>query len=288
MTPSATVVVPCFNVADTIAEQLERLVPQVREADAELILVDNNSSDRTPEVLAAAARDRHVRTASATQRQGASHARNIGVSHARADRLLFCDADDVVGEGWVRTLIDALDEHRIVTGSLDTTSLNTSTLARSRSSRTVDDSGPASFYGIFPVVHGGNMAVRREAWEAVGPLDESLDAIEDIEWALRACASGHSVAHVPEASVAYRYRIAPADLVRQGFRYGRHRPRVARLTFDVIGRRPARFAGLRSWAWLALHLHLIRRDEGRSRLAWVLGNRVGNLYGSLESRFLVL
>lgn len=288
MTPTASIVVPCFNVADTLDEQLVQLLPQVRAANAELILVDNNSSDRTPQLLHRAASDAHVIAATATAKQGASHARNIGVSRARAERLLFCDADDVVGDGWVQTLIDALDDHEVVTGSLQTDHLNSTTLARSRHSSRSEASSPATFYGLFPIVHGGNMAVRRDAWDAIGPLDESLPAIEDVEWALRAHVSGRTVTHVPAASVGYRYRTSPTELFRQGLRYGRNRPRVARLAFESIGQRPARLAGLRSWAWMVSNMALLRSRDGRARLAWVAGNRLGNLRGSLDAKFLVL
>lgn len=290
MTPTASVVIPCFNAADTLGAQLEQLLPQVRDAGAEIVLVDNNSSDETPLVLDRYARDPLVTAVRATSRQGASHARNVGVRQARSDRLLFCDADDVVGDGWVRAFLRALDEHTVVSGSLDVRSLNSDALAASRESNSAshEDAAASTFYDLFPTVHGGNMAVRRSAWEAIGPLDESLDAIEDIEWALRAQLAGHAIAHQPQALVGYRYRTSPRELWQQGLTYGRNRPRVARMTFEATGQRPPRLTGIRSWAWLASNLYRCRNAEGRAVLAWVGGNRVGNLLGSIDVRFMVL
>lgn len=290
MTPTASVIIPCYNAAGTLAEQLEHLLPQVRDAGAEIVLVDNNSSDDTPQVLNEYAMDPRVTAVRASARQGASHARNVGVEHARSNRLLFCDADDVVGDGWVRELLAALDDHTVVSGTLDSSCLNSDALSTSRQSKSTvsDRSVRTTFYGLFPTVHGGNMAVRRSAWDDIGPLDESLSAIEDIEWALRAQLAGHSIGHQPTASVGYRYRTSSLALWRQGLAYGRNRPKVARMAFEALGQRPPRLAGLRSWAWLACNLHICARPDERGLLAWVAGNRVGNLIGSVEARFMVL
>ncbi|MDW3178159.1 MAG: glycosyltransferase [Acidimicrobiia bacterium] len=287
MKPSASIVIPCYNSAGTLMAQLDQLLPQIAASQAELVLVDNNSTDGTARLIDQVAQREDVVAVQATARQGASHARNVGVSVARSDRLLFCDADDVVSERWVESLVDSLERHSVVTGPLDVTSVNASDVAKSRAGSHAADR-PASFYGLFPIAHGGNMAVTRRAWEEVGPLDESLDAIEDMEWSLRATVAGHTVAHAPRATVGYRYRTEAVELWRQGLRYGQHRPIVARMTYERLGIRPSRLSGIRSWAWLACNLGRARTSHGRAQLAWVAGNRIGNLVGSTRARFLVL
>lgn len=288
MNPTATIVVPCYNSSRTLTAQLDRLLPQIAEAGAELVLVDNNSTDGTAELIEQIATRDDVTAVHATARQGASHARNVGVSVARSDRYLFCDADDVVGDNWVQTLIDSLHTHDVVTGSLDLTIVNAPEVAAARGAAATGPPEPATFYGLFTIAHGGNMGVTRAAWEDVGPLDESLVAIEDMEWSLRATVAGHTVAHAPEASVGYRYRTGARDLWHQGLRYGRNRPVVARMTYDSLGTRPARLAGIRSWVWLPCNAGKVRNRSGRAQLAWVAGNRIGNLIGSVRARFLVL
>jgi glycosyltransferase involved in cell wall biosynthesis len=284
MTPTASVVIPCFNAAETLSAQLAQLLPQVERNRAELILVDNNSTDATAHILAEVKNHPNVIVTSATTSQGASYARNTGASIARSDRFLFCDADDVVASDWLRVLSSSLDNHDVVTGSLETRALNSARLAESRG----QSDAPASFYGLFPIAHGGNMGVTRRAWDEIGPLDESLEAFEDMEWSLRARVAGHPIARETRAVVSYRYRSTARELWHQGFTYGVQRPLLARTTFEKLGIRPGRFTGARSWAWLTLHLGGVATTRGRARLAWVAGNRWGNLVGSARARFLVL
>ena len=281
---SVSLVMPCHNVAETLPAQLDRLIPQLADRDAELVIVDNNSSDDTAEIArVAASRSPRVRFARATDGQGVAYARNAGVELAHGDRLLFCDADDIVGRGWVDAMAAGLDEHDIVTGALDVESLNDKALRASR--------GPArrpSFYDLFPVAAGGNMAVTRTAWSRIGALDESLPSLEDMEWSLRARLAGYDIGWLPDARIQYRYRSTANELWRQGWAYGRSRPAIARRLWESTGERPRRLAGLRSWVWLALHIHELLHPGRRSRVAWVAGNRLGQLVGSLDARFLVL
>ena len=279
-----SVVIPCYNVEATLADQVDRLLPQVIERDAELVLVDNNSNDETPRLLERLSRSEHVVVNAATERQGAAYARNVGVEIASGDLLLFCDADDLVDEGWVATMADALKDSAVVTGQLETASLNTEVQRGGRSHST----DLSTFYGLFPLVHGGNMATTREAWKAIGPLDESMRSGEDIEWSLRAYVAGFDIAKLQDAVIHYRYRSSARDLWKQGLSYGTFRPEIARRAHALLGDRVSRLAGVKSWAWLLLHAPSILSAERRAQLAWVAGNRLGHVRGSFRSRFMLL
>ena len=283
-TPTASIAMPCHDAADTLPAQLERLLPQVEAVGAELVLLDNNSTDTTPQIIAdAAAASPHIVAASDHGGRGVAYARNAAVAHCRAPRLLFCDADDLVGDEWVRSMVTALDSAAVVTGSLEIDSLNSDTMAASRGPGTAP-----SFYGFYNVAAGGNLGMRRTAWERVGPLDAELPSLEDQDWSLRAWLAGIEITHVPDAVIHYRYRTTAADLWRQGWIYGRSRPPIGRRLFEATGRRPSRLAGLRSWAWLVLHLPDLARRGRRARWVWVAGNRLGQLRGCLDARFLLL
>jgi len=83
--PACSIVMPCYNAADTLTDQLDRLVPQLDLADAELILIDNNSSDETLELARTASADNgRIVVATATDGQGVAYARNAGVALARS------------------------------------------------------------------------------------------------------------------------------------------------------------------------------------------------------------
>lgn len=282
--PTCSIVMPCYNAETTLGDQLDRLLPQLEDADAELILIDNNSTDSTLNLAQDAATHHHrIVVATATDGQGVAYARNAGVALARSDRFLFCDADDLVSDQWVSSMSNALVDHEIATGALDVAALNSAELTKSR--------GPArrpSFYGIFPVAAGGNMSLRRAAWQRIGALDEALPSLEDMEWSLRASLAGCDIAWLPEAIIEYRYREDARSLWSQGFAYGRSRPAIARKVFEATGERPRHLQGLRSWAWFLIHLPDVFKPTKRGPLAWVAGNRLGQLRGCIDARFFLL
>lgn len=90
--PVASLIVPAFNVAATIAETLESLLAQTF-TDFELIVVDDGSSDDTADVVARFP-DPRLRIVYQAN-LGLAGARNTGIHHARGAYIAFCDADDL-------------------------------------------------------------------------------------------------------------------------------------------------------------------------------------------------
>ena len=93
-----SIVIPVLNAVDTIGAQLDALVAQLSSASAEIVVVDNGSTDDTlREVADYAAHVPALRVVHCAER-GECVARNMGIREARADRLLLCDHDDVVAD----------------------------------------------------------------------------------------------------------------------------------------------------------------------------------------------
>lgn len=68
----------------------------------ELVIVDNNCSDETPEVIARHAEQLPLERLSEPV-QGLSHARNRAIRAARGDIVLWTDDDALVDLGWLDT-----------------------------------------------------------------------------------------------------------------------------------------------------------------------------------------
>ena len=95
--PRLSVVVVTHNEADAITGSLPPLVAELRDGD-ELIVVDNGSTDGSPEIVAAAAPDsRVVRN---TDNRGFMAAVNAGAREAGGDLLVLLNPDAVVQPGW--------------------------------------------------------------------------------------------------------------------------------------------------------------------------------------------
>jgi hypothetical protein len=88
--PRFSVIVPTYNRAAFVGRALESVLRQIRRGD-EVIVVDDGSSDDTPEVLEEfRGRIATIRTG----RGGAGRARNLGLAHARNELVAFLDSDD--------------------------------------------------------------------------------------------------------------------------------------------------------------------------------------------------
>jgi glycosyltransferase involved in cell wall biosynthesis len=89
-----SVIMPAYNAADTIAYAIGSVLEQTWR-DLELIVVDDGSTDGTPDIVAAfAAGDARVRLVRNAVNQGAYYARNLGLREASGDLVMAHDSDD--------------------------------------------------------------------------------------------------------------------------------------------------------------------------------------------------
>ena len=281
-----TVVIPARNEEHTLPAQLDALLAQGWSGTWEIVVVDNGSTDRTAEVVRRyGAADPRVRLVDGGARPGLNACRNTGAASGRGRSFALCDADDLVGDGWVAAMGEALRHHEFVTGPLELDRLNPEWLAATRGRS--EERGLPTFYGVFPFAHGNNLGVRRATWERLGRFDENFpNGADDIEFGLRAWRAGVGIHFDSGAVVHYRYRGRPGELWRQGLTYGGSRPLVRRRLKELGAATPSPFAGWRSWLWLARHLPGLVSPEGRAAWLWVAGNRVGQVQGSLRHRCL--
>jgi glycosyltransferase involved in cell wall biosynthesis len=107
-----SVVLSTYNRSDILASALECFARQQAPGiQFEVIIVDNNSSDRTREIAEEFA-DRDPRFRYVFEpRQGLSYARNAGIRVARADAVAFTDDDVHAAPEWIAQIRRALLEY---------------------------------------------------------------------------------------------------------------------------------------------------------------------------------
>jgi glycosyltransferase involved in cell wall biosynthesis len=281
-----SVVIPAFQAEATIGAQLDALLAQSSELSWEIVVVDNGSTDGTADEVALRAERNgsKVRCVSATARRGPGYARNVGAAAARGRALAFCDADDLVGPSWVSAMANALSECPVVTGPLDLEMLNPEHVRDSRGGAFAD--GLCLFAEVVPFAPSANLGVRTADFVAVGGFDEALMAGEDIELCYRLWRHGLPLVAAPDAVVSYRQRTTAWQLFRQSAFYTQWVIRLYWRIADDRVRRPGLAVGLRRWLWLVRKLPNLRDPAGRARWAWVAGDRVGAIIGSVRYRIL--
>jgi glycosyltransferase involved in cell wall biosynthesis len=275
--PRLSVVIPCYNSGATLGDQLAALAAQTTRFPWEVLIADNGSRDDTVAV-ANAFRDRipFLRIVDASARRGAAYARNAGARAARGAALLFCDADDVMGEGYLESMGAALEGHQFVACRYDFRRLNPSWLAAARGGAGEgQEQGLAGGYchPTLPYAGAGGLGIVRSVHEAVNGFDMTLRALagqEDTDYCIRVQLAGTPLVFVPEAVMHVRFRDTVSGVFSQAWAWAesgahvqrRYAPEAASASFRRtaydLGRhlawkliRVRSKADIAQWIWLA-------------------------------------
>jgi GT2 family glycosyltransferase len=220
--PLVSVVVVNYNGADALERCLAALVEDAGDASAEVLVVDNASSDGSASIAEAAAQ-RHdsVRLLRSPTNRGYAGAVNVALAEARGTYVAVLNMDVVVGAGWLDPLISFLeatsdagavcplivlesDPERINAAGQDihVTALGFNRLLE----KPREEAGTAPFR--VSGLHGAAFLLRRDLLERLGGWDESGFLYhEDVElsWLLRL--AGKEIYCVPSSTVRHDYHL---------------------------------------------------------------------------------
>lgn len=104
-----SVIVPVYQVEQYLAKCLDSILAQTF-TDFELILVNDGTRDRCPEIMDEyAARDARIRLVH-KENGGLSSARNAGLDIARGEYIVFVDSDDTVEPTMIADAVQAAEK----------------------------------------------------------------------------------------------------------------------------------------------------------------------------------
>ena len=183
--PLVTVLVCTYNRAKLLPLALASALAQTWPC--EVLVVDDGSTDTTPEVLAAAQAGGGVRALRQEPNQGKPAALARGVAEARGEAILVLDDDDLLMPGAVQVLATALfdggaDDTRVAAWA-DTITFDDATGAPTSvipAVRVPSALVPRAVLQQIPAMPGATL-VRRSAWLAAGPLDPTLIRGQDMD-----------------------------------------------------------------------------------------------------------
>lgn len=238
----------------------------------EVIIVDNNSTDHTAQLLAEFARSAVVPVSILSEpTTGVARARNTGFKRARGEILAFTDDDCYPDPRHLQRVLECFDEQPSL-GFLGGRVLLFDPTDYRITIQECEERGeiaPRQF--IVPgLIHGANFAFRRTAFEAVGGFDHALGPgtpfiCEDTDMLARVCDAGWPGAYDPRPLVYHHHRRkteAEAMRLHEGYARGR-----GAYYIKSVLHLSERWRYLKHWYW---NLRYLRWSTIRRELASAL------------------
>lgn len=203
--PKFSIIIPCFNAADTILQTLNSIRAQTCTS-WEAICIDDGSTDLTRDLVDDAKNDDPRIKLIRNIGKGPSVARNHAAKvHATAGILAFCDADDV----WTPTKLAEL-EIAFADETVDAAYGKIGFFKDDPQEASVFSSIPANdltidmLLGENPVCTMSNISIKTEVFLATGGFNQDIVHNEDLEWLIRLVGGGACVVGIDLCQIYYR------------------------------------------------------------------------------------
>lgn len=177
-----SIVIPAYNEEKYLEKTLQTLINQKHEGfDVEIIVVNSESTDTTVQVAT-----RYDVSVLTVPKRTPAFARQVGIEKAKGEIIACCDADTIVSDNWLSTIINHFKKDTKLVGLTGTV---------------VALDGPLYLclfikyvWGIFyflnfllgkTIFQGQNFAFKKEASIKIGGLNTRLYSAEDADFGNR-------------------------------------------------------------------------------------------------------
>ena len=234
MKPSYSFIVPVFNRPQEIRELLNSFVSLKKDADFELIIVEDGSEDTIEEIVKEYKGNLPIRY-TYQENQGPGKARNLGAEIAQYDYLIFLDSDVLLVQDYLMNINDHLNkidldcfggpdkDHEMFSDlqkavDFSMTSFLTTGGIRGKKGSTKDYE-PRSF----------NLGIKKELFREIGGFAQ-IHPGEDPEliMRLRKHKASVKIGFIPSAQVIHKRRISIKKFAKQLYKFGLVRPIISR------------------------------------------------------------
>lgn len=230
--PRIAAIICTHNRDEYLGAAIDSLLAQtLPPEDYEIIVIDNASTDRTPEIVQARSPQPHL-TYIYEETLGLSVARNTGAQVAKAPILAYLDDDAVASPGWLAELLKGFDHNdklAIAGGKVTLIWPEGSTIPPWLSVGLSENLGhydlgdqPVQITNPGLTPRGLNYALRRSFLTSIGGFDLNLGRVgknllsnEELQMTELALNNGWQVMYLPDALAAHN--VAPERMQRQWF-----------------------------------------------------------------------
>lgn len=205
--PIISVVIPGLNEEKTIGRTLSSLAKQKFPLPFEVIFVDNNSTDKTAEIVEDFQNSIPNLKIVKETIKGIGAARNCGFRAAQAEIIASTDSDTILPEDWLEKIYRTYQENPraiglvglyIFEGKSRLFNLGTKIVMISADLFHRLIAGSFAFRGL-------NFSVKKDVWAKAGGFNPKISALEDVDLSLRAKKLG-KIIYLPKLQIKTSYR----------------------------------------------------------------------------------
>lgn len=206
-----SIIIPSYNTEHTLASCLDAVYDS-RYNSFEVIVVDDGSTDGSVNI----AKKYPCKIVQIQKNKGLSHARNTGVQHASYEILVFIDADVVIKENTLSTIVGFFNDQKDVSGVvglLDEQCPCKNFLSQYKNlyMNYVFNSLDSQVNFLYGSLH----ALRKKVFQ---PYDESLPYAEDTELGQRLASQGEKIILIKEMTVTHLKKHNLMTIIKNDFR----------------------------------------------------------------------
>ena len=288
----ASVIVPVYNdprIEDCI---LSLLSQDYSKELYEIIVVDNNSNDSTPEIIQRS-NVKYLRE----NRKGSYFARNKGLEVASGEVAVFIDADCVADPHWLSTLLEGFKDSNVGGVGGRILKREPQTWVQTYAEDLAEQQLTPQYLPFHdaPYIVTANAAYRMTILRTLQGFDEQFQSGGDVDLAWRVQAAGFTIVTAPEAIVYHAARETVKGYFKQYFTYAawhvllfkKHRQKRGSFTNTYP------FSGLRGLLFSVMPFMFMRKLSGQPQkremyvaLVKYMAIICGNLYGAIKYRIL--
>jgi GT2 family glycosyltransferase len=217
MAVSASIIIPTFNGASRVGHCLDALMPQLAGRNAEILIVNDGSTDNTADVVARYPTVRLITQANA----GPATARNRGAAEARGTILLFTDDDCVPMPNWLDAMLEPFKDPDVVGAKGIYRTRQKSLAARFVQIEYEDKYRLMANLDTIDFIDTYSAAFLRGRFLEMNGYDTSFPVAcaEDVELSYRMSARGWKMKFVPAAIVYHTHPATFSSYLRKKYKF---------------------------------------------------------------------
>jgi GT2 family glycosyltransferase len=221
-----SIIIPCHNAQKTIVDCLDGLRSQ-DYPNYEIIVIDDNSNDKTLEILQNSNGIKVLRNES---NYGPAYSRNRAIQEAEGEMLLLIDSDSLVEDR--KLIYKHILAHRqaradIIGGGIQ--GIGRGPVAKADNYCHWYTNKPYSDNRMTTHLVTNNMSMKKMVFKNIGGFNEALKTGEDVDFCERAMRAGYSLGLYTDAVVKHRDRESLKEFIKNFYIVGINKIQARRM-----------------------------------------------------------